>query len=494
MHLTQKEEETLDGEFGLPAQEAMEFLVSLGEHNNARRLRRIKTSHVAGISFGTIGKVGLDWLEHLNSIGTRKKMGLRATTNPAGMDLENYEIMGVKSSSDFYKNQVRIIECLEGMNLEPTWSCSALLHLGLPYKSHVAFAESHLACFANSQGVRTTRESGPAALYSAIAGKTPDYGYHLDENRGPTVVVEVQANYKLGSFKADTAASSALGYWIGRELRKDAEERIVVPYIRGDVSWLADACEQESLAAGLASNSRINHFHIEGMTREAVQENFDISNTAEEKLTYTKRDEADMFNLLSDPVDKVDTIFMGCPHLYPEQLEDVCANFDYEAELKGAKRCWLFTGRDIYGYFTGEEKWSNVFLAGLSETGGEAIRPLVFFDTCLVVAPLKEIGVESVATNSAKAAHYIKTVHNLKSVFTDTDAVIEIARYGRLPKIQKLDMPLYKGSLGKPKGRPYLCPQEGKVIDLDIYGSSTQSTAFGAVGICPDCKGFAFKL
>ena len=463
MFLTKEEERILDGDFGLSLQERLKILVALGDLKKAEKLIPINDVHVAGVSYKTIGDFGLEWLEHLNSIGAKKKNGLNATTNPAGMDTINFKRMGVDEDSHFYGKQTKILDCLVAMNLQPTWSCSAWLHRHLPYRTHVAFAESHLSCFTNSQGVRTNRESGPSALYGAVLGKTPYYGYHLDENRVPTITIELD-----GKFKQDSSASSALGYWIGRELRSEAAKGVVVPYIRGNVSWLSDFYLRESLAAGVASNSKINCFYIEGITKEPSEEKYQIPT---EKLTFTEKDLKDIYNLLSDPIDDVDIIFTGCPHLNPFEAEELFLIFDKEH----VKRCWSFTGRDVY------------------ETDSD--YPELLYDTCLVVAPLNQMGFESIATNSAKAAHYIRTVHELKTILTDKEGLVKIAKFGEVPRIEKNpDMTLYKGTRESPKGSSYLCPNENKIFDLEVYGAGTESTAFGSVAYCPKCKGFAFKI
>ena len=95
MYLTKQEEKTLDGEFGESLQESLRMLVSLGDYNKAERLIPVDNVHVAGISFGTIGEVGLRWLGHLESMGAEKRESLIATTNPAGMDLIDFEKMGI---------------------------------------------------------------------------------------------------------------------------------------------------------------------------------------------------------------------------------------------------------------------------------------------------------------------------------------------------------------------------------------------------------------
>ena len=73
MRLTKLEEEILDGDFGEALQEALRMIVNLGDYHGAEELIPIKNVHVAGISYKTIGEVGLKWLEHLRSIGIKKK-------------------------------------------------------------------------------------------------------------------------------------------------------------------------------------------------------------------------------------------------------------------------------------------------------------------------------------------------------------------------------------------------------------------------------------
>jgi len=62
-----------------------------------------------------------------------------------------------------------------------------------------------------------------------------------------------------------------------------------------------------------------------------------------------------------------------------------------------AGKLWVFTSRGVYG----EAKEAG-HIGVIEAAGGR-----VFRDTCMVVAPLKEMGWEEVATNSFKAGHYM---------------------------------------------------------------------------------------
>ena len=51
----------------------------------------------------------------------------------------------------------------------------------------------------------------------------------------------------------------------------------------------------------------------------------------------------------------------------------------------------------------------------------------MFSDTCMVVAPLDSLGIKRVATNSAKAAHYVPSTIGAEAVLTETASCIEMA-------------------------------------------------------------------
>src|SRR5207248_10369494 len=59
---------------------------------------------------------------------------------------------------------------------------------------HVAWGDTGTVIYANSVfGARSNFESGPAALAAALTGRTPEYGFHLDDHRKGTFSVELRA-------------------------------------------------------------------------------------------------------------------------------------------------------------------------------------------------------------------------------------------------------------------------------------------------------------
>ncbi len=176
MLLTDEERAMLDGSAGRAAQKAMQILAALGEIYGAERLVPVSSVQISGVSYDNLGEAGLEFLDEMADGGGHARV--LTTLNPAGMDVENWQAMGI--SPDFARQQARVIEAFARMGVTTTCSCTPYLFGNLPhYGEHVAWAESSAVCFANSVlGARTNREGGPSALAAALTGRTPAYGLH----------------------------------------------------------------------------------------------------------------------------------------------------------------------------------------------------------------------------------------------------------------------------------------------------------------------------
>jgi hypothetical protein len=93
MNLTRDQERMLEGEEGDAVRKAMELLVALGEVFGAGRLAPVESAHISGVSYKNLGDAGTEWLEEQAELGSRTRV--RATLNPAGMDMEKWAEMGV---------------------------------------------------------------------------------------------------------------------------------------------------------------------------------------------------------------------------------------------------------------------------------------------------------------------------------------------------------------------------------------------------------------
>ena len=192
MYLSREEEAIYQGERGETLARMMEILVALGDIYGAERLVPVRSVQIAGVSYKNIGQAGLEWISDLQ--GT---VAVPSILNPAGMDLCRWKEMGI--DEDFAEKQLQVIEAYRKLGVAIDCTCT-------PYQiydslagpgDHLAWSESSAVSYANSViGARTNREGGPSALAAALVGKTALYGYHLDENRRPTHLIEVEGDLR----------------------------------------------------------------------------------------------------------------------------------------------------------------------------------------------------------------------------------------------------------------------------------------------------------
>ena len=381
MHLTNEEKSILEGEKGYALQKAMQILAALGKAYNAKHLIPIKSAHISGVSYKGLGDAGLEFLETLAN--EFPKVKAPTTMNPGGASQE------MKVPGDFMQKQRRIIAAYQAMGITPTLTCTPYYVGNSPKKGdHIAWAESSAVVYANSVlGAYTNREGGPSALAAALIGKTPEYGMHLDKNRQPTITIKVKE--KLKGFHE----YAAVGYYAGK-----SHGSSVVNFLFEGVQSKE---ELKGLSAALAASGAVPMFTLGQHTEETIQiGEAEINEIFEE------------FN----PSEQPDLICIGCPHASEEDIKQV-ARLLKEKQVKDGITFWIFTSKEIKEAMD-EEKWS-IYIEG---AGAKIIT-----DTCMVVAPLETLGFKVMATNSAKAAHYARSLCNLKTKLMSLEEMVKYA-------------------------------------------------------------------
>ncbi|MCJ7624290.1 MAG: aconitase X catalytic domain-containing protein [Anaerolineaceae bacterium] len=394
MELTSKEKQMLDGQDGRASKKAMEILVTLGKIYGAESMVPVSSVQVAGVSYANLGEAGLNYLTEIADGGGRTKV--LTTLNPAGMDIENWKALNI--SDEFARNQKRVIDAYERMNIITTCSCTPYLIGNLPhFGEHIAWSESSAVCYANSViGARTNREGGPSALAAALTGVTPFYGYHLDQNRIPTVIVDVETEL-LGNHEF-----GALGKALGQKFESIGHKAI--PYIRGIRNGGLE--NLKSFCASIATYGGTSLAHIQDITPEARQ----MPLPAEVIKITRKEIEAAFRDMTSATSDEIDFVSIGCPHL---SIKEIARIAELLKDKKVRKEFWITTARltkntaDIMGY------------TKIIEDSGAKIAA----DTCCVVAPIKG-RFHALATDSAKACYYGFARNNFLTIIKPFDEVV----------------------------------------------------------------------
>ncbi len=394
MILTDEQRRMLAGDFGRSVKKSMEILAALGKIYDADRLVPVSSVQIAGVSYDNLGEAGLGWLGEMAAGGGRARV--YATLNPAGMDIDNWQAMGIPP--EFAGQQQRVIAAFAQMGVVTTCTCTPYLAGNVPhFGEHIAWAESSAVCFANSVlGARSNREGGPSALAAALTGFTPEYGLHLDTNRQPGVVFDLACKIE------GPASFGALGKVIGEQIEKMPGKPI--PYLRG-IEW-ASLEELKSFCASAATYGGLGLFHMEGITPEAAlvalpDRHLPVDQQAVQSAWDSMEDEGD---------EEVDFVSLGCPHLSLPELAHLA---DLLAGKKVRKTFWITTARPT------KQMADRMGYTRIIEESGAVIAA----DTCCVVAPIRG-RFKVMATDSAKACYYAYSKNKFKTRFFEFDQVV----------------------------------------------------------------------
>ena len=400
MILSSEEQSMLDGEQGRATQKAMQILAALGTIYGAERMIPVSSVQIAGVSYDNLGEAGLAFLAEMADGGGRARV--LTTLNPAGMDIENWQSLGISPS--FAEKQLWVIEVFTRMSVVSTCTCTPYLAGNTPrFGDHIAWAESSAVCYANSiLGARTNREGGPSALAAALTGRTPEYGFHLDEYRKPGLTVDVRASLVGGDDWKATRDFGALGKVIGQKL--EATGKKLIPYIRGIESASLEALK--SFCASLATYGGAALFHMEGITPEAS-----LMPLPGETISITRAEVDTAIQSLNDASsDEVDFVSLGCPHLSIREIGHLA---ELLKDKKVTKEFWITTARPT------RESADRLGYTRIIEGSGAKFAA----DTCCVVAPIKG-RFKTLATDSAKACYYAYAKNGFKTVYKSFDDVV----------------------------------------------------------------------
>jgi len=391
MYLTNAEEGILAGEKGEVMERMFRLLVRLGEIYGADRMIPASSAQVAGVSYKSIGDPGVEFLEDYAARGA--KVSIVTFLNPAGMDIEDWQKLNIPPG--FAEKQLRIMDAFRKMGIVVSATCTPYLAGNLPrFREHIAWSESSAISFSNSViGARTNREGGPSALAAALCGVTPNYGLHLDENRKPQMLVEVDAKLE------DSADFGALGYIVGKQIKNR------IPYFKGIKD--ADTDQLKALGAAMAASGAVALYHVEDLTPEAHL----METKGLEKLSVSDKDVNETFSKLSTGKEP-DIVILGCPHSSLKEIMTVSRKLERK---KLTKPLWICTSRMV------KEAANRMgFTQTIEAAGGKVVA-----DTCMVVSPIEDMGYKTTAVNSGKAANYLPGFCKQNVIFGRLDSILE---------------------------------------------------------------------
>lgn len=419
MRLTTEEQTMIAGDQGPGVRKAIEIVAALGKIYGAEDLVPVSSVQVSGVSYKNLGDAGVAFLREWAGQGARVRVP--TTLNPAGMALDGWQEQGI--SETFARKQMEVIAAFAEIGVTTTCTCTPYLIGYEPeFGEHLAWAESSAVSYANSVlGARTNREGGPSALAAAITGRTARYGLHLETNRKADYVVDVRCPMK------SVADYGALGYTVGQRVRQGIpffrhlaeplltlEQDLGLPVYQS--TGLPDPAVDrlKALGAAMAASGAVALYHVEGITPEAIRG--DVVAPGAETLVIESLDEA--YAALNRPVSEIDFVAIGCPHASLDEIHLVAEAVDGR-RLKAT--LWVTTAGHTR-QLASERGW----VQAIEAAGGQVVA-----DTCMVVAPVSELGFRTIATNAGKAAFYSPGHSGLAVRFGSLEQCIEAAVTGR---------------------------------------------------------------
>jgi len=418
MKLTDSEKAMLDGKEGKTVQRAIDFLIRYGEALGAERL--VDTNNVggyliatrdnyrkAGGNFDTVFSfTGLDSTETLEL----PKVKAYSTQLETDMDPEYYELQG-KDIEDY--NRYRANEqYLANIGIHLMCTCTPYLVGNVPVKGeHCAWMESSAVVYINSVlGARTNCEGNSSSTASMLTGKTPYWGFHTDEHRLGTHLIQVEHEVQ------GMMEWGLLGYFAGKAVGEK------VPVFDG-IRHIPRRDDLKQFGAATASSGGVEMYHIPGITADAktVQEAF-----GGKKPLYTlqygaaeRREAYEQLNMLGSNRD-VDFVMFGCPHNSLEQTWEICKMLEGK-HIKDGSSLWILMPRAL------KDTANRNGLTRIIEAAGGVIMS----DTCPALGRIMPKGTKVMATNSAKQAHYLPSIMGIESWYGTTQECINAAITGR---------------------------------------------------------------
>jgi len=405
VELTPEEQAILGGGRGEAASRALKYQIEVGKFWGAKRFVPVTNVHMMG-DIEVMGDAGLEFLR--NEVKQRARCAVPTTTNARCMDFAHCERMGQDAGEAVKEKE--IIAALRRMDVVTTDTCINYQTVYQPHLGeHVAWGDTGTVIYANSVfGARSNFEAGPAALAAALTGRTPAYGFHLEEHRKGTFAVELNA--KLD----DLADWGAVGKLVG----ESHQNYYAVPVFHG-YHRTPGADELKHLGAALASYGSMGMFHFVGVTPEAP------SILPNEKMIVSDSDLEKVYgNYKLGDGDARLVVFSG-PQQSLFEMKNLSLLFQNK-KIKSGTTCIVTTNSAIL------KQSHDLGYAKILEDAGVTILEGVCFYILQNLSPMREKNRwTNMVSNSAKIVNIIGA-HRFNTILRRTADCVDIACSGVL--------------------------------------------------------------
>ena len=313
MHLNDEEQAMLAGEFGEARRWALSHQIEVGRFFDARDLVPVTQAHIMGDT-ESLGEGGVRFLERLAAVqAPERRVRVPTITDPRGVDFSAYK--RIKQTEAMVALERRAVRALEALGVLMTNTCINYQIVIPPVMGeHLAMGDTGVVIYSNSVvGARSNFEGGPSALAAGLTGRTPRYGYHLEDNRRATKRLVVEQR------PTDLSDWGALGGIVGRHANSYWE----VPVVEG-IEGAPTSDELKHFGAALASFGSVALFHLPGITPEC-RNTAEVFDGAGPEVVIRHEDFDAFFASYAAMGDKVDVVVFAAPQLSLYELQQLAA-------------------------------------------------------------------------------------------------------------------------------------------------------------------------
>ncbi|HLQ06230.1 MAG TPA: aconitase X catalytic domain-containing protein [Nitrososphaerales archaeon] len=398
MHLDASQEKLLRGEAGEAKQFAMEIVSKVGDAVGAESLVPIKSAHVLA-HYSSLHDAGVDVLERFANSGG--KFAVPTSVDPASIDLQNWKSFGIPE--EYARQQFRLCDAYARLGGLRCWTCVQYQVCNFPKRDEtVAWAESSAVVFANSViGCRSNKITAGMDVACAILGRTPKFGMLNDENRPAAIAFRVALDL------LSELDYRSLGFFIGRNAGSRVPALVGLPHE-------ATSDDIKHLGAAAAAAGPITMIHYLGITPGSGTLGAATGGTKVEELEVTRADLDEVETDLNQTSERPDLVAFGVPHLSVNELGHL-------AKLLEGRM--LRPGVRMYAY-TSSQAFDMAGRTGITSTI-EASGARLSQSTDAEISPLKRLGFNVVATNSAKLAEIVSSEGEIKMRYVPMEDIIE---------------------------------------------------------------------
>lgn len=423
MQLTDHEKKILAGAEGRLKQVALENIVKYGEVVGAEKLCQVTKAHLYCGAHNYLKVCGSDDFHKVFSVmqlARPEETVAFSETDPACFaqsdvsisDFKHYEPR-LNQAREVYEQNQHYLDMARQAGVMVVGSCAPYLTGWLPVAGeHFVSTESSVTMTANSLwGARGNSDGIEAAFWSAICGRTPEFGLHLVENRAGTHLFTIEARLE------SMADWDLLGKAVGRKLPPNGVPVLIGRFPRPDFNQL----RQFLTTLAISGNGQL--CHLVGLTPEAPTLAAAFQNKKPEgEITITDEDLGQAYELICSPGEgPVDLVSFGCPHYDLAQIKDVAGR------LKGRR---VHPGVKLMIWTTGATKFLAEAngLAAIIEAAGGAL----YAGSCpTTVGPELLEPCRGLVFDSFKMAFSSKNMIDRPVYFGDVESCLRAAESGQ---------------------------------------------------------------